>query len=294
MYINDLNIAIPNCKVYHFADDTNLLSIGHSIKKLNKLVNKNLKHLTNWLNANKISINASKTELVFFKPKRKFISFNLKVKLGKKRIFPSDSVKYLGVKIDKQLNWKTHVNDIAIKLIRANAMLFKIRDNVNASTLKSIYYAIFESHINYACTVWGQNNYTINRLFILQKKALRTLFYKDRNAHSNPLFLESGIIKLPDKVKIENCLLISKYVHNTLPSSFYSWFTFSSTSHRYETSFSSQGNLKIPNVQTTSYGKASFISMAVKSWNNLLKDVNMGPLASHSPNKLKIVLKIIF
>ena len=72
-----------------------------------------------------------------------------------------------------------------------------------------------------------------------KKKALRTLFYKDHNADSNPLFLESGNIKLPDIVKIENCLLISKYVHNTLPSSFYSWFTFSSVSHRYETSFSS-------------------------------------------------------
>ena len=71
IYINDLNTAIKYCKVHHFADDTNLLHINDSIKKLNKAVHFDLKHLTNWLNANKISPNVSKTELILFKPKMK-------------------------------------------------------------------------------------------------------------------------------------------------------------------------------------------------------------------------------
>ena len=54
LYINDLNQAIKFCKVHHFADDTNLLYLGKSIKKLNKFVNTDLKNLVNWLNANKI------------------------------------------------------------------------------------------------------------------------------------------------------------------------------------------------------------------------------------------------
>ena len=57
LYINDLNQAITFCKVHHFADDTNLLCLSNSIKKLNKLVNVDLKHLVNSLNANKFSIN---------------------------------------------------------------------------------------------------------------------------------------------------------------------------------------------------------------------------------------------
>ena len=56
LYINDLNQTIKFCKVHHFADDTNLLCLSNSIKKLNKLVNANLKHPANWLNANKISL----------------------------------------------------------------------------------------------------------------------------------------------------------------------------------------------------------------------------------------------
>ena len=64
LYINDLNLAIKYCKVYHFADDTNLLYTNNSIKKLNKMLNKDLNNLTNWLNANKISLNVDKTEMI--------------------------------------------------------------------------------------------------------------------------------------------------------------------------------------------------------------------------------------
>ena len=62
LYRNDLNQAIKFCKVHHFSDDTNLLNLSNSMKKLNKLVNADLKHLVNWLNANKISLNVKKLE----------------------------------------------------------------------------------------------------------------------------------------------------------------------------------------------------------------------------------------
>ena len=64
LYINDLNQAIKFCKVHHFADDTDLSCHSNAIKKLNKL-------LVNWLNANKISLNVKKTEMVIFKSKKR-------------------------------------------------------------------------------------------------------------------------------------------------------------------------------------------------------------------------------
>ena len=105
LYMNDLNQSIKFCKVHHFADDTNLLCQSNSIKKLNKLVNTDLKHLVNWLNANKISFNVKKTEVVIFKSKQK-----------KKRLYPTESVKYMSVKIDTNLTWQCHINDLSIKL----------------------------------------------------------------------------------------------------------------------------------------------------------------------------------
>ena len=61
IYINDLHKAIQYCKVHHFADDTNLFHTSQSVKNLNKLVNRDMKHLNNWLSANKISLNVEKT-----------------------------------------------------------------------------------------------------------------------------------------------------------------------------------------------------------------------------------------
>ena len=71
IYINDLNQALKFCKVHHFADDTNLIHFSKSVNRLNKHVNLDLKNLTYWLNANKISLNVKKTELVIFKRQRK-------------------------------------------------------------------------------------------------------------------------------------------------------------------------------------------------------------------------------
>ena len=129
-----MDTAIKHCKVHNFADDTNLLHINDSIKKLNKAVNSDLRNLTNWLNANKISLNVSKTELILFKPKMKKLDFDLKLRLNGKRIYPTKSVKYLGIKIDENLTWIDHINHIVIKLNRANAMLFKVRKFVNTNS----------------------------------------------------------------------------------------------------------------------------------------------------------------
>ena len=147
LYINDLNQAIKFCKVHHFADDTNLLCHSNSIKKLNKLVNADLKHLVNWLNANKISLNVKKTEMVIFKSKQKKLEGDLKIKLCSKRLYPTKSVKYLGVKIDTNLTWQHHVNDPSIKLNRANALLCKMRKYVSPKILRSIYFAIFDCYL---------------------------------------------------------------------------------------------------------------------------------------------------
>ena len=78
-----------------------MLYFGKSIKKL---VNIDLKNLLYWINANKISIfNVKKTELVIFKSKQKQFDGEIKLKLSRKRLFPSDSVQYSGVKIEGNL-----------------------------------------------------------------------------------------------------------------------------------------------------------------------------------------------
>ena len=81
IYIHDLNLAIRFCKVHHLADDTNLVHFSKSVNELKKYINLDMKNLTGRLNANKISLNVKKTELVIFKHKRKKVACQLESSL---------------------------------------------------------------------------------------------------------------------------------------------------------------------------------------------------------------------
>ena len=92
-------------------------------------------------------------------------------------------LKHQRKKLDN-LNWKQHIHDIAIKLNRANALLSTGRNYVNKHILRTIYIAIFDSYINYANHIWGQNLNAVSRIVILPKKALRIMSFKSRDSHT--------------------------------------------------------------------------------------------------------------
>ena len=90
------------CKIHNFADDTNLLCVSNSIKKLNKLVNAELKYPVTWLNPNKISFNTKKlkwSSLILSKR-------NLNVIQGLRILFflKSESIIFFYIKL-----WKNHI-----------------------------------------------------------------------------------------------------------------------------------------------------------------------------------------
>ena len=165
-------------------------------------------------------MNVKKTELVIFKHQRKKLDSPIKIKLNRKRLYPPKSIKYLGIKIDENLNWEQHIHDIVIKLNRANSPLLTIRNYANKYMLRTIYFAISDSLINYANLIWGQNLHAVNRIVILQKKALRIMNFQSRDSHSSPLFKSNHILKPKDKILIEKILFINKSFNNLLPPIF--------------------------------------------------------------------------
>ena len=98
-------------------------------------------------------MNVKKIELVIFKHQRKKVDSPIKIKLNCKKLYPSKSVKYLGIKLNENFYWRQHIHDIAIKLNRANALLSIIRNYIHKYTLRTIYLAIFDSHINYVSLI---------------------------------------------------------------------------------------------------------------------------------------------
>ena len=151
----------------------------------------------------------------------------LKIKLSWKRLYPSNSVKYLGIEIDRFLHWHDQVNSIAVKLNRVNALLLKIRNYVNTKSLRNIYFAIFDSYLSYSCIVWAQNINTVRIVIILQKKALRIMNFKDLLFHSSLLFSSNNILKFGDKITSENSKSINrKSINRQNPSILNDWSTF--------------------------------------------------------------------
>ena len=169
-------------------------------------------------------------------------------------------------------------------------MLYKVREFASTDTLRSIYYAIFDSPINYSNLVWDQNTSAIKCITILQKKPLRLMNLKPRNFHTSHLYLRLNIVKVLDKILLENCLLISKAINNFLPSLFNDWLTVASETHRYETSSSTKGLLKIPTMNTKSYGKYSVKTSLTTSWNEIQKQTKDKSLSTFRPRQLKSFL----
>ena len=252
IYINDLHNAIKYSKVYHFADDTNLLNISKSPKQMQKRLNLDLRCLYNWLLANKISLNCAKTELIFFNKPGEVDAYVYKIKINGHKIIPSICIKYLGIYLDSHLNGSSHCTSLVNKLRRANGMLSKVRHYVPPSELKSIFHAIFSSHLTYGSQIWGQNENThTENVFKLQNRAIRIINFADFHADVNPIYKENGVLKLEDFVRLQNMLFVYDFLKKTLPVCFNSYFTKISDRYDIVTVNSELGCLFTPYLSTT-------------------------------------------
>ena len=184
IYINDLHKCIHHSNTFHFADDTHLLYVPNKVirkrtkneKENNKCrrnivrkLNQDLKSLNNWLIANKISLNSTKTEIIIFRNKNTQRP-NIKLYLNGTKLIPKSEIKYLGLIFDEHLTFEKHIKVMNARLKRTNNLLAISRHYLPPSLLKQIYYGQFHSHISYGSQVWGYNHNTSNSTYILQKK----------------------------------------------------------------------------------------------------------------------------
>ena len=145
------------------------------------------------------------------------------------------------------------------KLNRACGMLSKARHYVPEKEIISLYYAIFSSHLNYGCQIWGLNAHPqFLKVITLQKRAMRIIKFADFGAHSSPLFKELKVLKIQDSIKLHNCIFVHDYLNNKLPNCFDNYFITLSDIHTQGTLNSSLGCLFIPHVNTTKHGIKSF------------------------------------
>ena len=208
LFINDLHKTITNGTLRHFADDTNLLIVSKSVKKINREVNYNLRLISDWLKkTNSVLIQVK--QIITFKAKTKKITKHLNFRLSGQKIHIKNNVKYLGITVQDDLGWETHVNNLLKKLRRSVAILSKVRHYTPKWLTRTIYYSLFNSHMIYGCQIWGQHKTSlVNRVMKLQEKAIRIINFKDNNAQVSNIFAQSNILKFEDFVHYRNINLV--------------------------------------------------------------------------------------
>ena len=213
IYINDFRLRLNETKSAHFADATFILYNSKKLKTIETIVNTELKEVAKWLNLNKLSLNAGKTELNFFHSHQHGLNYdNISIKCNGVKLSPVDKIKYLGMYIDKYLSWNYHIQHLSTKLSRANGILSKPRRNAPLETCLQVYYAIFYSHLIYGCNIWGlTSEESLNKIEVLQKKCLRIITFSDFNSHTNPLFMILKLLKVKDLTKLHQLKLVFEF-----------------------------------------------------------------------------------
>lgn len=292
IFINDFHNAIRFSTVHHYADDTNLLLCNNSLKKINKHINHDLKLLTQWLKANKISLNTDKTEIMLFKPKNKPIKKHLNFRISGQRIELTKTVKYLGILFQDDLHWDKHLTILLKKLSRAIGILSKIRHYVPLLLLRTIYYSLFNSHMIYGCQIWGQNSsILLTKIKKLQEKALKIMNFKAINKTANQNFHELKILKFQDFVNFRNFNYIRDSLNKTGPQVFHNSLTPLNQLHLHSTRGATNNSVHIPQVRTAFYGINSIKYQSAVLWNNTQNTFNIDFVTSSYPKCKKILFQ---
>ena len=155
LYINDFRNCCRAFNFHIFADDTNLFYSNSSLSELEETINYNLTLVSNWLKANKLSLNIDKTNFNIFHPPQKVIKHRVMLSINNKVIKQEKHVKYLGLFIDSHLCWKYHILHITKKIKRCIGILSKIRFFVSQQVLVQLYYSLIYPFLTYSLTAWG-------------------------------------------------------------------------------------------------------------------------------------------
>ena len=116
IYINDL----PHCLTYSeprmYADDTSLTLASTDIEHINYRLNHDLRNVYEWLSANKLTLNMTKTEFMLIASRQKLSQFteSPSLTINENAIEQVTSAKSLGVYVDQNINWECHIENISI------------------------------------------------------------------------------------------------------------------------------------------------------------------------------------
>lgn len=200
---NDISVATKSLAIL-FADDTNLILSNKCPKTLENELNDDLNSLSDFLAANKLSLNAKKTVFMLLKP-RKSCSADVQLRIADKPIEEVDNLKFLGVHFNHQMSWDCHADHVANKMKQGIMALIGVKNVLNYSCKLKIYNALIKSHLEYAISAWYPKLRVAQKQFLgkLQKKAIRLVWNANYNEHTNILFSTSNTLPIEEIYRLQ-------------------------------------------------------------------------------------------
>ena len=270
LYVNDLQHISDVLSIILFADDTSVFLSGNDPLELNEIFNLELKKMQSWFTANKLYINQDKTCYMIFKNRNsKTQDKDIYVELNNTRIKRETKTKFLGVIIDENLSWKEHVNYIALKISRAIGILYCLKDILPLRILTNLYNCLILPHLMYCNIVWGTCSLKLlHTLFMLQKRAIRTISKSNYLAHTKPIFKKLKLLNIYDINRLQVASFMYSYYYKLLPTNCNKYFEYNHKNNRYITRNSNK--LNIP-FYLYNFSRTTIRYIGPQSW-NLLPD----------------------
>ena len=238
IYIND----IKNCTILFtllFADDSSFLISGKNLDELVEILNFELKKICDWFRCNEMSLNSQKTKFMIFNKNENAIDWdaiNIKLDFNNDNENNPDNIKclgyinqnsatpaikFLGVYIDPQLNFKYHIDFLRKKISCSLYFINRVKHILCNNALLTLFHSFVNSHFMYCLPAWSCGlESSINPLITLQKKALRIVTKSKYNSHTAPLFKDLKILPLKELAIFSKILFLRDYICWKLPYSF--------------------------------------------------------------------------
>jgi len=239
------------------------------------VINTKLHKLTEWLAAHKLSLNIKKCNFVIFRPYQKKINYNINIKIKDFNsqncisLANKDYVKYLGLLLDSTLSWKHHINYISSKISKSVGLLAKLRHYIPRETLFSLYWALVHPYLNYGLVAWGQaSKSSLNKILVIQKRALRLIFFSNYNDSAIPLLIKSQIPPLNIMYFSSLANLMHNVVNKHAPFNLSHLFTSVRHQHNYSTRSSTTNNFFIESSNLNIHLNL-FSRLGARLWNSI-------------------------
>ena len=284
IYINDIINVPQHLTSILFADDSCFYISGSTIEPLINYINFDLENIHRWLATNKLTLNIDKSHYVVFT--RKNLSRHLIIrnplKINDNILERLNETNFLGVNLTYNLSWKNHINNLVNKVNKYCSILYLTRDSLTLSSLKLIYHSVIYSSISYCNIIWAKAPQVhINKLFIAQKRIVRTIKNRSRFYHTNEDFKSLSILKINDINVYFSCIFAYKSLN--LITHPFNYFTFP---NRQLHNLRYSDNLRIPFTRSTQ-GQSSPSYYICHYWNRLPPVIRYKPSVASFKFSLK-------